>query len=347
MTLAPPATVERVVRLGLEEERWSSFVERRADSAFHHPAWTRLLSDCYGYDGFALAVERDGELRAGLPLLDLSGRLRPARWASLPFTDFCPPIAADKLTDALLQARIDHGIASIDVRAPLDGEGVGRRLDGLRHVLALSPDPSAVLATFGKSRVRQVIRKAETSGQLAIRVAQDVSDLADVYYRLHLDTRRRLGVPVQPRRFFRLLWERMLEPGLGFALLAYAGTTPVAGAVFLEWKGSVIYKFGAMRREFQQLRPSHLLLWTAIRAACERGNTTFDFGRTDLGAESLRQFKLGWGTVEEPLVYSTLGANVEGRVGSGRIGDTLALMIRRSPSWVCRATGELFYRYAA
>jgi hypothetical protein len=36
--------------------------------------------------------------------------------------------------------------------------------------------------------------------------------------------------PPQPRRFFQLLWERMLEPELGSALLAYLDRTPVAGA---------------------------------------------------------------------------------------------------------------------
>jgi lipid II:glycine glycyltransferase (peptidoglycan interpeptide bridge formation enzyme) len=204
-----------------------------------------------------------------------------------------------------------------------------------------------VFETFGKSRVRQVVTKAQQRGDVEIRSATSEADIADVFYGLHLDTRRRLGVPVQPRRFFRMLWQRMLEPGFGNALLAYHEGIPIAGAVFLAWKKTVIYKFGASLQHFQPLRPNHLLLWSAIRDACTRGFTTFDFGRTDLDGNGLREFKLGWGTDEELLTFSTFGGRNKARRGSGGAGNALASVLRRSPPWLCRATGELFYKYTA
>ena len=59
-----------------------------------------------------------------------------------------------------------------------------------------------------------------------------------------------------------------------------------------------------------------------------------------------RAFKAGWGAVEEPLIYTQLGSSpgIQSRSRPLRIGGVL---IRRAPSWLGRAVGESFYRYAA
>jgi len=118
--------------------------------------------------------------------------------------------------------------------------------------------------------------------------------------------------------------------------------------VFLTSNKTVIYKFGASDESSLSLRPNHLLFWHAIRAACEQGCRWFDFGRTDLGQEGLRNFKLSWGAVEEPLVYAAL----EGQRGSvptteGMAAQMLGTVIRHGPLVLCRAFGETLYRYVA
>jgi lipid II:glycine glycyltransferase (peptidoglycan interpeptide bridge formation enzyme) len=189
------------------------------------------------------------------------------------------------------------------------------------------------------------IARAEREG-VVVRRADARADLAEVFYDLHLRTRRRQGVPVQPHRFFRLLWDGLLEPGLGTLLLAYAGATPVAGAVFLAWNGTVVYKFGASDPAYWHLRPNNLLFWEAIRAACERGDHRFDFGRTELENAGLRAFKSGWGAREEPLVYTYAG-RAPAAGARGLLAAPLEAAIRRAPLWVCRAVGQAAYRHAA
>jgi CelD/BcsL family acetyltransferase involved in cellulose biosynthesis len=155
-------------------------------------------------------------------------------------------------------------------------------------------------------------------------------------------------VPVQPRRYFELLWERIVEPQLGFVLLAYAGETAIAGAVFLAWNRTVIYKYGASDAAYWGLHPNHLLFWTAIRWCCESGVRMFDFGRSDLGSSGLRQFKASWGAQEASLAYTTVGdPSATMRPPGGWLQDVLGAVIRHSPPLVCRAVGELLYRYAA
>ncbi len=341
--------------LVIDDPRWTTFVESHPDaSPFHHPSWARLLEECYGFKSFAVAALDGDVVLAGVPMLEVSGhRRRRRRWVSLPFTDYCPPLrgapGSCELAGALERLRTRAGVARLELRGPLEGPGIRAETVAYRHVLPLDRDSDRLFATFKKSRVQRGVRQAEgfvASGLLAVTRAECESDLSEVFYDLHVSTRRRLGVPVQPRRFFRLLWRRMLESGRGFALLARSEGRSVAGAVFLFDGRTMVYKFGASERDAQRLRPNHLLMWSAIREASERGLDVFDFGRTDLNGESLREFKLGWGTSEGPIVYSYLGSE-SGHRGRGRAAAALAPLIRHSPPLVCRTIGDLFYKRAA
>ena len=136
--------------------------------------------------------------------------------------------------------------------------------------------------------------------------------------------------------------------GLGSVLIVEAAGRPIAAAVFLAWNGTVIYKFGASDASAWSLRPNHLLMWYAIRTACEQGYRWFDFGRTDAGQEGLRNFKLSWGSAEDSLVYGTLGGQAEpAHATEGMAARMLAPVIRHGPLLLCRAAGETLYRYTA
>jgi hypothetical protein len=72
-----------------------------------------------------------------------------------------------------------------------------------------------------------------------------------------------------------------------------------------------------------------------------------DFGRTDLeGGDGLRYYKRGWGAVETPLVYTHISRTPPSG-SSLSVGNLPKRMIRSSPPWVCRALGEVLYRWSA
>jgi CelD/BcsL family acetyltransferase involved in cellulose biosynthesis len=336
-----------VEALELDDPRWAEFVAgHEGATPFHHPAWAQLLAETYGYRGFALAVcGEDGRPEAGAPFLEVRSLSRRRRWISLPFTDECAPLADDRrqLADAFAAAREPLRAPGLEVRAALDSVGWHTGADAVVHELDLRDGVETVRGRFSRSQVRRNINRAEREGVVVRRAATE-EDLA-AYYALHSRTRRRQGVPVQPRRFFDLLWARLAETGLAFILLADVGDRrAVAGALFLAWRGTTIYKFGASDPESWPARPNHLIFWTAIREACARGDARFDFGRTDVGNDGLRAFKSGWGADERPLVYSTLAA---GGAEDGLAARAMSVAIRRGPAWVCRGVGETLYRYAA
>jgi lipid II:glycine glycyltransferase (peptidoglycan interpeptide bridge formation enzyme) len=161
---------------------------------------------------------------------------------------------------------------------------------------------------------------------------------------MQLATRRRKGLPVQPRKFFELLQEYVLAKGLGFVLLAYKDQECLAGGLFLHWQRTLTYKYAASSGEEQQYRPNNLLTWTAIRWGCENGYQLFDLGRTELDNAGLRRFKKGWGALEESLTYSTMSSRPL-KQSTRKLEQLLHSVIQHSPPWVCRISGELLYRH--
>jgi CelD/BcsL family acetyltransferase involved in cellulose biosynthesis len=338
-----------MIECAVDSREWLEFLAGRADAGvFHQPAWPLLLAECYGFRPFAIALsEQDGDrLVAGLPVLEIT-QLRKTRWVSQPFTDASPPLASESDAPRLLaeagEAVRDAGARQLEIRGAFPGIPPGAAPTALSHVVALAEDQELVLAEVSR-HVRKNLRASERAG-LIVRRAERESDLAETFYALQLETRRRLGVPIQPRRWYRLLWRRFLEPGHGFLLLAYDRDRPVAGGVFLTWEQTITAKYSASTEAAWSLRPNNCVFWEAMRWGCANGYRTFDFGRTDIDAEGLRRFKLSWGAVEHPLHYTIIGETT--RRADGSHLQFMSAVIRRSPPIVTRALGEILYRYAA
>jgi CelD/BcsL family acetyltransferase involved in cellulose biosynthesis len=335
----------------LTDARWLSFVTGHPEALpFHHPSWAAMLAECYGFRAFCLTVDdRGGRIVAGLPIVEIRRPRGRPRWVSLPFTDSCPPLATDKqgvdLAAKLDQLRRAFEVSRLEVRAEMSGRGAHPDGSFLTHELPLSGSDEEVFRSLHHSQVRRNIRRAERSG-VTVRTGTAEVDLTKVFYGLHTRTRRRLGVPVQPLRYFRLLWKRILQPGLGAVMIAEVGDVPVAAAVFLRSSGVCVYKYGASDERQWAVRPNHLLFWEAIRWAAAHGCRTFDFGRTDVEDRGLREFKARWGTVERKLVYTVL-ADAPPRARRSGVPAPLRAVIRRGPRVVPRAVGELLYRYTA
>lgn len=341
-----------MIELAVEDPRWAAFVLASPDAtAFHHPSWATMLARCYRYRSFVLATtDTAGRITAGLPFLDVDVPFRGRKWVSLPFTDWCPPLGrADPvagLVEQVAAAARASGARRVEIRADVGAGGALPTTAGVLHRLRLDADPGAVFARFKRSQVQRNVRRAEKEG-LTVARSDRRSDLVEVFYSLHVETRRRQGVPVQPRRYFEYLWDAMIRPGLGHVSVAYADHHPVAAAVFLRWSGTTIYKYGASDAASWSLRPNHLLFWDAIEASCRSGDRVFDFGRTELSNEGLRSFKSGWDAEETPLCYSVVGGKPGGGTPLRPLAALLRPALRRAPSWSCRALGALLYRYAA
>jgi CelD/BcsL family acetyltransferase involved in cellulose biosynthesis len=334
----------------IADPRWLTFVEGNPTAEiFHHPLWLELLRSQYGYELQARCVADGGGIEAGVPIARIDSRLTGRRLVSLPFSDICSPALApgadpaamDVLGRALVEESASSGL-DLTVHGPLPHAPdafVQHRF--YRHLLSLAGDPAEVERRYSKSQVRRGIKKAKREG-LRWERRTDAAAL-DAFYALHLGTRRRLGVPTQPKRFIRR-FEGLFAAGLGFVGLILDGGRPIAAAVFLTHNGTVTYKYGASDARALGKRPNNLLFSEAIRWACAAGFQTLDFGRTDLDNEGLRSFKRSWGASEVELSYTYLTES-EPRPDQGARDRVVAATIRRSPAIVGRLAGEALYRH--
>jgi len=335
------------VELLLTDARWRELVDTvDGVTVFHHPAWSRLLATCYGYRPFVVAIaDSGGRIVGGIPVLEVNSWLTGKRWVSLAFSDHCAPLSCDSvvqdlLMTALLQSAENADIRTVEVRAPVgSATGFAETSDSVLHMLPLDKDVDRMVARFHRMHRRNT-SSARKRG-VTLEHGQGIQ-MVKQFYRLHLETRRRQGVPVQPWRFFRLLQQQVLGIGLGFVLLAHADGECVAGAVLLHYRDGLVYKYGASSEAGQAARANNLIFDEAIRWGCQNGYRTFDMGKTSLSNTGLRSFKSRWGAEERQLVYSRRSEN--GRVGHrDKVNLFMEKAIKNSPSIVCRVTGELLY----
>ena len=344
--------LQRVDVLDVENPEWGGFVTAsRAATCFHRPEWARLVADCYRYRPFVL-VQRNpaGAIEGGLPLIEVRRPLGSRRWVCLPFSDECGPLMAPGASAGPLIRGADtlrrrEGVADLQIRADVPLPSGRVEQVAVTHVLALRGGPDGTsLPPRARASVRRNVATATRSG-VEVRFARTARELVDGYYPVHVRTRRRQGVPAQPRRYFRMLWERMIAPGHGLVVLASRQGTVLAGAVYLVGGDTVTYKYGASDASAWSLRPNHAVMAQAISWAAEHQFASFDFGRTDLDNAGLMRFKESWGGTARPLRYAYLSGRRHD--APARTSAVVAPVIRRAPLVVCRGLGQVLYRYAA
>ena len=331
------------------DPRWMDFITACPDAnIFHHPAWMELMSECYGYKPHVLVVlsEHD-EVSAGIPFMDVTSPFSRLRRVSLPFSDYCNPLYRDEasrqaLTGYLVQMFTNEHIQRIEVRWNLpEREQIHRVTDFVLHTIRLNPDPNVISKNFKRTHW-QNIHTAEDRG-VKVEIGRELEQVR-AFYQLQLETRKRHGVPAQPWKYFELLWQHVISKDLGFVMLAKKDDEIIAGMVYLGWGNTLVAKYAASREDHFNLRPNNLLFWEGICWGCRNGFTRFDMGRTEVENTGLRTFKSRWGAVEETLEYSVLTRNAIHHI-NGKLTQAMHSIIKKSPLWVCRLSGELLYRY--
>jgi CelD/BcsL family acetyltransferase involved in cellulose biosynthesis len=275
--LVPPSSFAVVDPI--RDPRWAALVqEASAGCAFHHPAWLGLLERVYGYPVMACAVlDGHGNFEAGLPMALVGGRVNSARLVALPFSDVVVPLARDarasqwrRLSIALHQFQQQNAL-SIELRGEFPGEAQRETDSTFRHhLLSLTPGYEAV-ARGMKPQIARGERRARREG-LRVEFRTDGGALAE-FFGLHVRTRKRQGVPTQPRRFI-MAFEDLFAQGLGFVVLVRDGRVPAAAAVFLSANGTLIYKYGASDPRLLAKRPNNLLFMDTIRCGSTSGGRT-------------------------------------------------------------------------
>jgi CelD/BcsL family acetyltransferase involved in cellulose biosynthesis len=341
----------------LQDARWEKFLEGNPKaSVFHSREWLEALHKTYGYTPIVYTTAALGnDLQDGLVICEVESWVTGRRLVSLPFSDHCEPLINGTakraaFSNALIEQSLDAGWRYVELRPrfPID-EAVSPFYSTESysfHELDLAPDCEVLFRGFHKSSTQRKIRRAEREGL----TYQDGSaySLLETFYHLNMMTRRRQGLPPQPRTWFRNLIDCF-----GEALtirVANKGAVPIAAILTIQYKDTVTYKYGCSDARFHNLGGIHLLLWKAIKQAKERGLHRFDLGRSDADNNGLITFKTRWGAKQSTLTYLRYAAKGNSRNNFiPARADWRVRLARRifshTPNACLPALGSLLYRH--
>ena len=335
-------------------QRWDSFVDSHPYGGIYHTsAWHEVIRLSYGYQArYHVVLNKDGEIRSGLPSVTIRNLFLGRRLVSFPYSDYCDPLITasgdlGKLCDSVHDLAVKQRARSLEFRMYKTAQGGQESKNNpyCTFVLSLDKSPEDLFRNFHKSCVQRAIRKAKRSG-VEITKGETADDLRH-FYELHVLTRKKFGVPAQPFQFFENIRDRLSPCGQFSLLLAQNQKRVLAGLILLKFKDTVYYKFGASDPAFLSLCPNQLLFWVVIQQAAREGYRCFDFGRTAKSNSGLMNFKKRWGAKAQTLQYvSTLPLRRTLKsIDQSKLAKIGAHLLRTLPNFTTRLSGELFYRY--
>ena len=302
---------------GAEAERWNRFVESRPESNLcHRWEWRRVFEQAYRWRCHYLTIERSGETRGILPLVQMWRPFGARRLVSVPYLDQGGPLAEtvddeQDLVHRAMKVLLRHRGRSLLLRGTLAHRPESERTETgrARMVLALPPS-SEELWTKLNGKVRNQVRKAERSG---LTTARGAAKQLDEFYDVYATNMRDLGSPPHTRRFFATLFEAFGPRAAIYSTRDETGLCVAAG-IALRHGDSVVVPWASSLREARSACPNHSLYWTILSDCIDQGATSFDFGRSWIDSGTFK-FKKQWGA--EPVPLRWLHIDDDGKMKSG------------------------------
>ncbi len=141
---------------------------------------------------------------------------------------------------------------------------------------------------------------------MEVSVTRNIEDLKS-FFELNCITKKNIGVPAHPWKFFRNLFECLGDYEQLF-LARYEGE--IIGGGIREYYGStVLAGYAASDPLYSKYNPFNAINWASIEDACRRGYKSYDLGRVSYDNKGLEFFKKRWGTTEKKLFYSYFPRN--------------------------------------
>jgi FemAB-related protein (PEP-CTERM system-associated) len=287
-----------------DRARWDAFVQTcPAATFFHRAGWQRVIEAAFGHRTWFLLAERDGAIEGVLPLAQIKSRLFGHALIALPF---CVYGGAAALTDA---AR-----AALDAEAlRLARELAAGHLEYRNHAPAHPDDPAwlgkDLYVTFRKAisgddeeNMNAIPRKQRAMVRKGIKLglAGEVDDDVDRFFTAYAHSVHRLGTPVFPKKYFRLLKEEFGDDCEVRVIVQ--GETLVAGVLSFFFRDEVLPYYGGGMDIARDVAGNDFMYWNLMQASAAKGYRIFDFGRSKRGTGAF-DFKKNWGFTAQPLPY--------------------------------------------
>jgi Acetyltransferase (GNAT) domain len=322
---------------------WHDLVSKSAEATlFHRGSWIQLLVRAYSLSLWLATLQENGKITAGCVFARAP---LSKRFVALPFSDACAPLAREpEAAGALLNALITRNDSSCSYE--IRGIGGAAPWKTVECFVTWGLHFDSPLAGLERRLATNFRRNLRQASRQAVSIERgSSSELLKRFYSMQLQSRRRLGLPPQPWRFFKCVQEIFGAEGNLEVWIARIKGEDVASLVFLRDGEVMHYKWGA-RRPDDQSCANHLLFWSAVEEFSGEVRM-LDLGRTDVRNQGLMRFKRELGASLTPLpsaFYPHAPRQVSAEALTG--GFAIAARVwRRMPIFVTPLAGRLVYRF--
>ena len=281
---------------------WDAYVNAHPQATvFHRYAWREVLQEGLGYEPEYLMAKEDGRVRGVLPLMCVRSRLYGTTLVSLPFCAYGGPLADDAQA---LQALDEHAQALarerrakyVEYRFLGESPLQAPTQDLYQTFTKAVPENIGELAAVPQKR-RSLLRKAQALG-LGVSVDQDV----DAFFELYADNAHAHGTPALPKRFFRVLCQKLGDTA-DILIVRDAQGRPLSGMLNYHFRDRLLAYFAGENDGARSTYANDFKCWQLQVHARRSGRAVLDYGRSKAGTGSM-DFKKLWGFEATPLSYA-------------------------------------------
>ncbi len=325
---------------------WDALAGSHPEATLYHRApWLEVLQRAFGVRPSVAIIADSGSAKAACLLAPGGNPIRRSL-ISLPFSDFCPPLAVNDSARESLLSRL----AVIRNRPKLEIRGVAGVYpwNVLYHFQRWTLDLSRPFEAIEKAADREVrrhLRRARVAG-LGVECSSG-AEAMDCFFNLQMESRRRLGVPSQPLKFFRTVHEVFAKLDSIEVWFALHHGKRIAAVVVLR-DGNDLHAKWSARAAGMPDGASHMI-FMAIAEQHAQHASSLDFGRTDSRNRGLSRFKreLGAAATDLPYSYFPQMPNVTSAENLTGVWQTASRVWRNLPLPVARVLNNVTYRYLA
>jgi FemAB-related protein (PEP-CTERM system-associated) len=269
---------------------------------YHLHGWKQINESEFGHETYYLMATADDEVCGILPLVLVRSRLFGRILCSLPFVNYCGPVAdSSDVEQALLKSACEIADAKqadyLELRSLHECQGdFASSLDKVSLTIELAQNADELWNTF-KSKQRTAIRRVYKSG---IYTRSGGLEYLDEFFQLLSKSWRDLGTPIYRKKYFEAILRRFPENTRIY--VAYLGGRPIATAFNGVYNGTVEGMWAGADSQYRHLHSNYVLYWEMIKDACDAGLQRFHLGRSsvDSGGDF---FKRKWGADSKQLYW--------------------------------------------
>lgn len=338
-----------VVNRASDPEEWNDFLRPWGYAGFHlEPAVCRAIADGLKHRMYYLEARQSGRLVGVLPVAFVRSTIFGRFLVSLPYLNTGGLLALSRsassaLLDAVVELADELNVKHAELRleSALEHPRFRRGCVEKVHMRLTLPMTEEELWDGLKSKVRNQVRKGLNYDGLEVFWGRE--ELLDEFYAVFCRNMRDLGTPPFSSQLFRALLEQL--PDESEICAVRLDQRCVAAALLLHGPEATQVPSASSLREFNSTNANMLMYWELLKRAVERGQTTFDFGRSSEDGSTYR-FKKQWGASPHPtnwMFYQRHGEVNQLRPENASL-QRLIQAWKQLPVWVTRIIGPSIVR---